>query len=219
MDATKPRGRRLTLADCQQSARNKKGECLDTKYKNCATKMHWRCYKKHEWKATYNSILHQNSWCKECLKHTIEECREEAEKREGKCLSEIYVRTGDKLLWECKKGHQWEATFNNISRDHWCPRCNHGSEELIDLQAKAKEKEGWCLDLDYTIGDRKYNWRCKKGHEWLTTWFSVKDGSWCRLCLNESLSHGVEACNKTAADREGLFLSTSYRNAHDLYEW
>ncbi len=56
-------------------------------------------------------------------KLTIEEMRSIAEERGGKCLSNFYVNSQTKLLWECLKGHQWEATPNGIKSGTWCPYC------------------------------------------------------------------------------------------------
>ncbi|MCP4898302.1 MAG: hypothetical protein GY906_15115, partial [bacterium] len=39
----------------------------------------------------------------------------------GKCLSDTYINTHTKLLWECKQGHQWEAKPSNIKSGRWCP--------------------------------------------------------------------------------------------------
>ncbi len=56
-------------------------------------------------------------------KLTIEEMRSIAEERGGKCLSDTYVNAHTSLLWECTKGHQWEARPNNIKSGTWCPYC------------------------------------------------------------------------------------------------
>ena len=61
-------------------------------------------------------------------KLTIEEMRELAESRGGKCLSEKYVNACTKLHWQCAKGHEWEATPGNVKNAHtWCPVCARAS--------------------------------------------------------------------------------------------
>ncbi|WP_410592287.1 zinc-ribbon domain-containing protein [Bacillus sp. SIMBA_074] len=46
-------------------------------------------------------------------------------KRGGECLSINYHSNGERLKWRCAKGHEWEATPNNIkSKGQWCPECN-----------------------------------------------------------------------------------------------
>ena len=36
-----------------------------------------------------------------------------AVKHNGKCLSDTYINSQTKYLWECSGKHQWEATANN----------------------------------------------------------------------------------------------------------
>jgi len=54
---------------------------------------------------------------------TIKDMQEIAKKRGGKCLSDVYVNSQTHLLWECSKGHQWEAVPYSIKNGHWCPKC------------------------------------------------------------------------------------------------
>ncbi len=56
-------------------------------------------------------------------KHTLDEIIRLALERGGKCLSEELKSVHKKLIWECAKGHQWEATPNHIRMGTWCPKC------------------------------------------------------------------------------------------------
>ena len=47
-----------------------------------------------------------------------------AELKAGKCLSGEYTNERTKLLWECGKGHRWEALPLNIMAGTWCPYCS-----------------------------------------------------------------------------------------------
>jgi len=46
-----------------------------------------------------------------------------AKRKGGKCLSEEYINAKTKLEWECRKGHRWFATPDNVTRGTWCPIC------------------------------------------------------------------------------------------------
>jgi len=47
-----------------------------------------------------------------------------AESKGGKCLSDVYVNSGEKLLFECQNKHQWKAIPDNIkNKGTWCPIC------------------------------------------------------------------------------------------------
>ena len=55
---------------------------------------------------------------------TIEIIREMASQKGGKCLSEEFIKNQNKLKWQCKEGHIWDAPFNSIKSGSWCPVCN-----------------------------------------------------------------------------------------------
>ncbi|WP_454725129.1 MULTISPECIES: hypothetical protein [Cupriavidus] len=57
--------RKLTLADAQQAADARGGQCLSTAYHNNATKLHWLCHRGHAWHATIVEIR-RGHWCPEC---------------------------------------------------------------------------------------------------------------------------------------------------------
>jgi hypothetical protein len=59
---------KLSLQDCTKLAKKRGGTCLATKYKNCDTKIKWRCNKGHEWLATYRDI-NVGRWCPVCAGH------------------------------------------------------------------------------------------------------------------------------------------------------
>lgn len=86
----------------------------------------------HIWKITAHDIQ-QGHGCPKCaknLKHTLNECKKFAEIKEGNCLSTEYSNNSTKMLWECKKGHQWKATFRDIFNiDSWCPFCSGRKKE------------------------------------------------------------------------------------------
>ena len=58
--------KRLTIEECQEHAKNKGGECLSTEYKNCETKMKWKCSENHEWEAKFTNIKIGKNWCPRC---------------------------------------------------------------------------------------------------------------------------------------------------------
>ena len=67
-------------------------------------------------------------------KLTIQEMRKIASTRKGKCLSKEYVNNRTNLLWECKKGHTWEANPDHIKRGAWCLICSQNVSERICRQ-------------------------------------------------------------------------------------
>lgn len=71
------KNKKLTLEDAQEIARLRLGECVSSTYKNCMTKLQWKCSKNHTWFATLNHIKQSNSWCPICTSFYHEaKCRE-----------------------------------------------------------------------------------------------------------------------------------------------
>ena len=98
-------------------------------------------------------------------KFKIEEMRNLAEKRGGKCLSTEYKNVSTKLKWECEKGHAWEARPNDIKDSHWCPICAGNVPLTIEeMQKLAEKKGGKCLSTEYVNNRTKLKWQCSEGH-------------------------------------------------------
>jgi len=117
--------RSLTIEEMHQIAENLGGKCISEKYINIDTKLLWECEKGHQWWAIPWTVK-KGHWCPICagnIKLTIEDMRKIAIERGGKCLSQEYVNTHTKLLWQCENRHQWTAIPSNIKRGRWCPVC------------------------------------------------------------------------------------------------
>jgi hypothetical protein len=125
----------------QEVLKEKKGKCLSEHYYGAGTKLLWECESGHKWRATPRSISCGN-WCPYCSKTaklTIEEMQKIAESRGGKCLSEVYVDTETKLIWQCDRGHCWKAMPLNIKYNKsWCPVCNNRVKPNTELVSPNK---------------------------------------------------------------------------------
>jgi hypothetical protein len=131
-------------------------------------------------------------------KLTLEEIRQDAARRGGRCLTEAYVDSLTLMDWECAQGHRWRAVAHSIRQGHWCKRC--ADEKLrhavAALHAVAAERGGKCLAEHYANSQTKLEWECGNGHQWLATFNSVKQGSWCPECkaaLRAQSTFGAEA--------------------------
>ena len=116
-------------------------------------------------------------------KLTIEEMQILARERGGKCLSKAYINRNTKLLWKCKRGHQWEAIPLNVRRGSWCPKCASNSRYSIeDMQYIAERRSGKCLSETYKNNITKLTWACSEGHQWEAMPMKVLSGNWCPKC-------------------------------------
>ena len=108
----------------QAIANARGGICLSKKYINTHTPLLWQRQKGHRWKTLPTNVKAyanaKGSWCPECALErnrgpgvreplTIEEMQDIAKRLGGRCLSRTYTNAQTHLLWECAKGHRWEA--------------------------------------------------------------------------------------------------------------
>lgn len=208
------------LKECQQVAKKRGGRCLSRIYKNAHSELEWECQKGHKWNTKYSNIQ-RGYWCPRCSsrrRYTIEDVQKTAEERGGKCLSEKFINTKEKLKWQCSAGHQWEAIYSSIQKGRWCAKCA-GKQPLTmqDMQETARKRGGNCLSKEYLNIQMKLKWQCSEGHVWDAKASHVKAGSWCPYCLNRYLS--LNDMQEIAKERGGQCLSKVYQSAHSRLKW
>ncbi|PFM22979.1 hypothetical protein COJ41_14915 [Bacillus thuringiensis] len=216
------------LEDMLNVAKERGGECISKQYINFASKMRWKCGKGHIWEATPASIV-AGSWCKECLKPSLEDAKNIANEYGGECLSESYIDSRTKMKWKCLHGHIWESILGSVKRGRWCPKCNNLKKEqkkhskLLELQKIAFERNGKCLSEHYENIDKKMLWECAEGHRWESSTYSIKRGAWCGKCAvkknADRLRGTIEEMYLIANERGGKCLSDNYINNHTPLEW
>lgn len=177
----------------RQIAIERGGVCLSRTYKNLSTPMEWQCMYGHRWSARFSHIKHHSSWCPKCAGHgkTIEDLQAVAIEWGGNCLGTRYINGTTPVLWECARGHKWEARPNNVvNNGTWCPQCR-GCQKLSldDARQAAAGHNGECLSLEYVNVMTPLLWRCAHGHEWAANLNNIRSkGCWCPSChlKNES---------------------------------
>jgi thiol-disulfide isomerase/thioredoxin len=217
---------RLTLKDMQEVAAHYSGKCLSKEYINVNTPLEWMCAKGHRWERDYDTVR-QGGWCVQCAiakrkEDRLEQIKQIAMDRGGKCLSKEYIQSKSKLEFECDKGHRWKALPNNITQGSWCLKCARqrmGEEQrdsIVTFYKIAAEHGGKCLSKEYLGGPNKIEFECEHGHRWKTLGISVKIGHWCPDCryINNGLKRRdpIDVFNKIAKDKGGKCLSTEYIN-------
>lgn len=215
---------RLTIEDMQIMAVERNGKCLSTKYTNKSTSLLWECEFGHQWKATPGSVRNQNTWCKKCMglcKLTIEDMKNMATERGGKCLSSEYVNASTHLLWQCREGHTWEATTHSVkNKATWCKQCAGLCKlTLGDMQKIAEERGGRCISTKYINNSTPLLWECEFGHRWNALPNNIKiRGSWCPECVGLS-KLTIDEMHKLAESKGGKCLSTEYINNGTQLFW
>jgi hypothetical protein len=181
---------RLTIEEMQELAKSRGGICLSTEYINNNTNLKWKCKEGHTWEATPSNIK-RSTWCPVCgakkaaysRRLGIEEMREIAKTKDGKCLSDIYINDRAKLKWQCKEGHIWQACADKVKQGRWCPYCAHRVRLSIEEMHKiAEQRGGKCISENYVNNNTKLKWQCREGHEWEAAPHNIKSGTWCPIC-------------------------------------
>lgn len=223
------------IEDLKKYAAEKEGKCHSLEYISKSTKYSWECKDRHRWKATWGSIFHQSTWCKECSKKIIGDKNRKwstedliivVKKMKGELLSTSYENANSKCRFKCDKEHIWETKAINVLRGSWCHDCAGIKSHTINmLKEYAKKKGGECLSSKYTGSNGPYLWSCSKGHQWETTWASInRAGTWCRICSYKArgirqYGYSIKELQKLAIEQGGECLSKEYQGVFTKYKW
>ncbi|RHZ66588.1 hypothetical protein Glove_306g13 [Diversispora epigaea] len=202
-----------TLDIAKIIAFNKGGECISNKYINGKSHLRWKCVRGHEWNSSLASIKNGNTWCPYCVcnvQYTLEDVKQIAYSRNGKCLSTEYKNCYTKLLWSCAKNHKWYTTFNSVKNGNsWCPYCAGQAKNTLDIaKIIAFNKGGECISNKYINGKSHLRWKCVRGHEWNSSLASIKNGNtWCPYC--SKYKRVSKYLGEPSKNRKPDFLKTS----------
>lgn len=222
---------RRSIKDIQNIASRKRGICLSGNYENCYCLMRLQCLEGHIWETKARNIL-RGTWCPICAKKirsefrflnklTIKELQKIASKKDGKCLSEIYVNAHTKIAWQCSKGHIWDATPNSIKKGTWCPKCAQSKKKKASfnkLKLLVNNKGGKIKSGEYKGTKDKLTLECDKGHSWNAILDNILRGTWCPRCSKRK-KFTLKDMNNLARKREGKCLSNKYINMKTKLLW
>jgi len=221
----------LTLPLLQRIAAQKGGCCLSHIYVNSSHLVRWKCAVGHEWLASAHSIR-VGYWCPVCAhnqKLRLEEMRQIAKDRGGKCLSASYKNASTPLLWVCRHGHQWKVCAANVKgglrrQGSWCREYYNGRRrfhERLSITAMrnlAIARGGTCLSPEYVGSKFKLNWECELRHRWQAAPSYIVQSTWCPVCAHNQ-RHSLSLFQELAGNRGGMCLSETYANERTVLEW
>ncbi len=135
-----------------------------------------------------------------------------------------------KKKWICKNGHEWDAQIKNRTRGKGCPYC--ANKKLLvgfnDFETTypdiASEANGWDPSIVITGSNKKFSWRCSKGHEWEATINSrILQKTKCPYCANKKVLKGFNDLATThpeiAKQADGWDPSTVTAGSGKKQEW
>ena len=108
---------------------------------------------------------------------------------------QVAPKSGKKVWWLGKCGHEWEAAVSSRSKGHGCPYCNNlkawsGYNDLATTNPELSEewnyeRNGELSPSDVLSGShKKVWWICSKGHEWEAVLKDRATGNGCPYCSN-----------------------------------
>src|SRR3989339_468494 len=173
----------------------------------------WKCKKGHEWQAVINRRNRGNK-CPYCSHLYVSSefslltikpklAKEWHPTKNGKLKpSGVTSKSGRKVWWMCKKGHEWKTAISSRKEGSKCSICCNRKvsavTSLLALNPKlAKEwhptRNGELLPENVVPGtSRKAWWICKHGHEWQAIVVSRNKGHGCPYCSGVKAS--MENC-------------------------
>ena len=108
--------------------------------------------------------------------------------------TEVSIGSHKKVIWRCKKGHEWEAAVKSRTINKTgCPYCSHnkvlaGFNDLAtllpDIATEWSDRNYPTLPTQVTVfANRKAWWKCRDcGRAWNTLISTRSGGSKCPYC-------------------------------------
>lgn len=160
----------------------------------------WKCKNGHSWQSSLEARSAGNNPCQICffeknnLKYFFPEIAKEFScDRNSPLTPELVAPYSDKKVWwKCHKGHEWQSTIaNRTNRGNGCPGCSgRAATEENNLSYKHPElMKIW--DFKKNVNDpkevlpssnKKYWWRCDKGHSFKQSPNILNKGVGCGYC-------------------------------------
>jgi hypothetical protein len=170
------------------------GKCISSKYTNLQTKYKWKCAKGHIWQQLFEN-LKKSGWCPKCKKEKeqlfrLKKLKSLVKKKGGKCLSLEYKNSDIPLIFQCRNGHTWKSSPQNIKFGYWCPTCAGNTKlTLAQFHKIAKQRGGKCLSESYKNKDTHLKFQCSQKHIWTASPRNIKNGTWCPVCARPVKSY------------------------------
>jgi len=102
-------------------------------------------------------------------------------KYNGTCLSAKY--DANKLIFKCKRGHDFVRTADEVINDMWCDVCTVEMDKFDDTQLLGIQNNCICLDDKIKNNYTKITWCCPLGHIWERDLNQISYYNlWCNVC-------------------------------------
>lgn len=174
----------------------------------------WQCEKGHEWRTTIKSRV-EGCGCPVCSNHVVMAgvndlasmypaiAQEWHPSRNGALKpSQVLSKSAKKVWWQCKRGHEWQATVSSRVAGNGCPVCAGkvivpGENDLASFDPELSKQ--WCYEKNGDLTPQKVSaysnkavwWQCELGHQWKSSVASrTFSKSGCPYCANKKVLAG-----------------------------
>lgn len=141
------------LLRAQAVATERGGRCLSDGLISSNDKIQWECSFGHQWQSTFNSVVHQGTWCPECNNSIAENlCRAIMEKS----FDALFIKQRPDFL-EKKEldgyNEDLKLAFECNGKQHYelSAKYHKTREDLIGQQRRDKEKQVKCIQQGVTL--------------------------------------------------------------------
>lgn len=122
-----------------------------------------------------------------------------ASEADGWDPTDYFPGSNRKMSWRCTKDHHWSAViYERAKRNSGCPYCMNtqvlpGFNDLATAFPKiASEAFGWDPTLVNPGSHKKYSWKCRYGHTWISSpMHRTRMNQGCAVCDNKQIQSGV----------------------------
>jgi hypothetical protein len=144
----------------------------------------WQCANEHRWEAIIANRTKHGKNCPYCTNKYAWPGDNDLKTLFPRIAKEAYGWDPSRCLpfshankeWICEAGHVWKCVVSRrTSRKTKCPICTErilitGSNDLATMfPAVAKEADGWDASITRYGSNDKKQWKCEKGHIYLTS--------------------------------------------------
>ena len=199
-------------------------------------KVWWLCANGHEWQAVVNSRYMGNG-CPYCAGkklllgyndlQTVKPAlaAEWHPTKNGNLLPTMFLeKSGRKVWWKCKEGHEWEAAIRHRSNGSGCPYCwgryaTNGENDLKTVYPKIAllwhpTKNDGLLPSQVTKGSgKKIWWLGSCGHEWQRSVNTMVKTDACPYCSGREVLKGF---NDLSTKRPEIADEWNYEKNNEL---
>jgi hypothetical protein len=128
------------------------GAIVGARYRAMSVPLSLRCARAHRFAMKPKDLM-RGLWCPRCRNLPRQEkflrlAKALARRRGGACLAQEFRDARTPLPWQCKLGHRWLASWDNVANKRaWCPDCAH---RII-----ARKKRRWWRERRAALRNRR----------------------------------------------------------------